>query len=110
MGKRYISIGFKRPKRLERDIIYVTLEKETGGIRAHAISTEEFNYTIRAIAGNPLGETTKEITNHEGMEGHFRDYKRFIKEIIEKNDGIKEDDRLVEEGSEPYRVMRELLR
>jgi hypothetical protein len=110
MSERIVSVGFKRPKTLEGDIIYVTLEKEIGGHRAYAVSAQEFNYTVRATAGNPLRETTKEITNHEGREGHFRDYNKFLEEIVEKNEGIIDYSRVIEEGSEAYRLMGEALR
>lgn len=110
MSERIISVGFKRPEELERDVIYVTLEKELGGMSAHATSEQEFNYTVRATAGNPLRETTKEATNHEGRGDYFRDYNKFIEEIVKKNEGIIDYSRAIKEGSEAYRLMREALR
>ncbi|MBU2104800.1 MAG: hypothetical protein KKF67_03435 [Nanoarchaeota archaeon] len=110
MSERLISIRFKKPKNLERDIIYVILEKEIGGLKAHAISARDFNYTVRAIAGNPLGKTTKEVINIEGRGEYFRDCNKFIEEIVEKNNGVIDYSQAIEEGSEAYRVMRNLLR
>jgi len=110
MSNRIISVGFIEPKNLERDTIYVTLEKEIAGIRARAVSAKKFNYTVRAIAGNVLGETTRNITNQEGIRGHFRDYNKFLEEIVEKNNGSIDYSKAIEEGLEVYRVMRELLK
>ena len=111
MPKRIILVGFKKPKSLEKDIIYVTLEKETKkSTRARAISAKDFNYPCRAISGNILRETTKEITNAEGIRGHLRNYNIFLEEIVKKNEGILDYSQAIKEGSEAYRIMKETVR
>jgi len=108
--KRIIFIGFKEPKTLERDLIYVTLEKEVD-IKATAISDEEFKYPIRAMAGNILRNTTKKADNLEGgPEPYFIDYNKFIEELVLKNNGVVDYSRAIEEGSEAYRKIKSILR
>ena len=109
MEKRLISIGFKEPKNLEGNVIYVTLTDALNPC-AKATSKEEFNYTGRAIAGNILSETTKEISGREGMRGHARNYWEVINELVEKNNGRLDWSKAIKEGCKAYDTMRDLLR
>jgi hypothetical protein len=110
MGKRKISVGFIKPKTLEGNVIYVTLVKERAGISAHAVSAEAFNYDVHALSGHLLSKNTKNVTNMEGIKLHFRDYKKLLEEIVKKNNGFVDYSKAVKEGSEVYRVMREVLK
>ena len=109
MAERIISVGLKEPKSLVKDIIYVTLEGSPN-IFAHAVSKEDFKYSVRATTENVLSETTKDITNREGMEGHPRAYWKFLEEIAEKNACIIDYSRAIKEGTRTYDTLRELLR
>ena len=113
MDKRLVSICFKETKSLERDIIYICLEKPgtAESIRATAISSIEFNYPVRSLAGKILLERTAKTTNEYGIRCNRYDYSQFIKDIVEKNNGeIDFYDRAVEEGTNAFRAMREQLR
>jgi hypothetical protein len=107
---RAISISFKKPKSLEGDIIYVWLEKPGSfeGIRATAVSNQSFNYNVRAIAGNIIGNETKEITNTYGIHGNYHNYSDFIKEIAEKNNGDIYYSEAIQQGTNAFRTIREL--
>jgi len=112
MDKRYISIGFKEPKSLERDIIHIWLEKpgSVESIKANAISTVEFNYPVCAISGNILRETTKNATNVFGWSGNCYAYQKFIREIVERNNGYVDYSELIEQGANVFRAMREQIK
>lgn len=113
--KRKISVGFKKPKSLESNIIYIWLEKPGmvgfGGVKATAVSNEEFNYKVRAIAGNIFHDKTKEATNHGcGIELNYYNCLKFIDEIAEKNNGDVDYSEAIQQGTNLFRAIREQIR
>ena len=110
--ERKISVGFKKPKSLDENTIYIWLEKpgQVDSIKANAVSSIEFNYPVRAVAGNILKEKTTNATNVYGMRGYRYDYQKFINEIAEENKGYIDYSEAIEQGTNAFRAMNEQIR
>lgn len=101
--KREISLGFKKPKSLEENIIYVSLYKEEDffgrDFKAIAISNEKFKYPVNNLIQKKFRLGKQAFSFGRGFS---IPYKEFLVDLIKNNKGVLSYDRAIEEGVNVY--------
>jgi len=82
---REISIGFRIPRALERNIIYIQISPKDETFSAEAVSNIPFNYEYKSIFGHYV------LTS--GIRTRSRDFgangESFIEMLVQKNHGVR---------------------
>lgn len=81
---REISIGFRKPKNLEGDIIYVQISPRDETYSAEAISKIPFNSRYRSILGPYVASRVIKARSKD-----FGDGISFIEMLVHDNHGLK---------------------
>lgn len=109
--QRVISLGFKKPKQLEGDIIYVNFTIREDDVAAEAVSNEEFEFNTIVIAGNPLHGKGKSTSTERGTKygnSYVIPYQGFINDLIQCNNGSVDYFRLILEGSRAHLKLEQI--
>ena len=112
--KRRISLGFKEPSKLEKDIIYLTAyygepnlgtpEDETYALYADVISNKEFIYPINGdIHCEKKVRWCYSYRHSESIEDLLTD-------LVENNNGQLDHSRLIDEGCKSYNQIKEAIK
>lgn len=94
--RRKISLGLKRPKKLDEDTIYVDFEQSSAPphqIVAIAYSKEEFTHHTCTIDGTGISSVRARASSWD------LPYEDFIKDLVNSNDGLVDYRRIIEDGS-----------
>ena len=106
---RKISVGFIEPKlySLEENTIYVTLIPHSGGVRAEAVSREEFFFLKN-------GGMSKETKGNNYLTSSIREgvpiytyHWDFVKMLEKENDGKRDDYRMETDGLKLAELVQE---